>query len=84
MTEIDRGDRLVAFKEIRPLTGISYSKVYLLRLEKAGSFPRRIAIGPQRVYWSLAELRAWIDEKKATARGVAPQTAEKFNKDLAA
>jgi prophage regulatory protein len=38
---------------------VGYTDQHLLRLEKAGKFPKRIQIGPGRVGWLDAEIDAW-------------------------
>ena len=67
--EIPQCDQIVLAPERRQMTG--YSDMHVWRLEKAGKFPRRIRLGPNRVGWSLHELQQWLDEKKAE-RGAAP------------
>jgi len=56
-------DRLITAKEL--IRVIPYSLVWIQRLEKRGEFPKRIRLGPNRVGWSLQEVTAWIDERKA-------------------
>ena len=55
------GDRIVSSKERRQL--IPYSDMHVWRLEKAGRFPRRIRLGPNRVGWSLRELEEWMQAR---------------------
>jgi predicted DNA-binding transcriptional regulator AlpA len=45
--------------------GIWQSNSTLLRLEAAGRMPRRIRIGGTSVCWDYAEIKAWIDERRA-------------------
>lgn len=61
-------DRLISSKELRQL--IPYSLMHIWRMEKAGRFPRRISLGPNRVAWSLSEVADWQEARKAE-RGVA-------------
>jgi prophage regulatory protein len=56
-------DRIISAKERREL--VPYSCMHIWRLERAGRFPRRIHLGPNRVGWSLAEIDEWIEGKKA-------------------
>lgn len=56
-------DRIVSSKERRTL--IPYSDMHVWRLEQTGQFPRRIRLGANRVGWSLRELDAWIESRKA-------------------
>ena len=44
--------------ELRELTG-GLSDTTIWRMEKAGSFPRRVKISLNRVAWSLAEFEKW-------------------------
>jgi prophage regulatory protein len=46
--------------------------MHLWRLEKAGRFPARIHLGPNRIGWSLAEVTAWINERKAERHQAQP------------
>jgi prophage regulatory protein len=65
-------DRLVDSKERRQL--VPYSDMHIWRMEEAGTFPKRIKLGPNRVAWSLREITEWIEcrmaerskDKKAT------------------
>ena len=50
---------------------VRYSDQHLLRLEKAGKFPRRVQIGPGRVGWPEHEIEAWQLERMA-ARDAGP------------
>ena len=43
---------------------IPYSPVHIARLERAGKFPKRIKLGPNRVGWSYPEVIAWLDAAK--------------------
>jgi prophage regulatory protein len=56
-------DRIIREKELRSI--VPYSSMHIWRLERAGQFPARIRLGPNRVGWSLREVSAWLDEKKA-------------------
>lgn len=42
---------------------IPYSMNHIRRLEYAGSFPRRVRIGANRVGWVRAEVEAWLNER---------------------
>jgi len=57
--------RVVSKKELKTVCGIPYSFQHIARLEKAGRFPRRIALGQNRVAWLLTEVEAWLDERIA-------------------
>jgi prophage regulatory protein len=47
--------RLLSYPELKSSKGISYTRQHLARMEKAGQFPRRVQVGPNRVAW-------WEDE----------------------
>lgn len=49
--------------------GITFTNAHLIRLEKAGAFPRRLRITAGRVAWLAGEIDDWITSK-AAARGV--------------
>lgn len=56
-------DRIIMASERRAL--VPYSDMHIWRLEKAGKFPRRIHLGPNRVCWSEREILDWIEDRKA-------------------
>jgi prophage regulatory protein len=39
--------------------GINYTPVHLLRMERAGKFPKHIMLGENRSAWIEAEIDAW-------------------------
>ncbi len=63
-------DRILREAELRSL--VPYSSMHIWRLERAGRFPARIHLGPNRVGWSLAEVTAWIDKRKAERHQAQP------------
>ncbi len=56
-------DRIIRGQELRMI--VPYSSMHIWRLERAGRFPARIRLGPNRVGWSLREVSDWLDERKA-------------------
>ena len=60
-------DRIIDRHEMREL--VPYSDNHVLRLERAGHFPLRVKLGPNRVGWLLSEILAWIDWRKADRNG---------------
>jgi prophage regulatory protein len=42
---------------------VPYSPVQIWRLEKAGKFPRRLKLGPNRVGWVEDEVEAWLRQR---------------------
>jgi prophage regulatory protein len=53
--------RIITAKERREL--VPYSDMHIWRLEQAGTFPKRIKLGPNRVGWLLSEVEQWIEER---------------------
>lgn len=51
--------QLIDKKELVKL--VQYSSQHIARLEKAGTFPKRIRLGQNRVAWMLSEIEDWID-----------------------
>jgi predicted DNA-binding transcriptional regulator AlpA len=47
--------------------GVTYSDLYLRRLEKNGDFPRRVKIG-KTVKWVKADVHKYIDNKIQASR----------------
>lgn len=60
-------DRIILAPERREL--VPYSDMQIWRNEKAGTFPQRIKLGPNRVGWSLHEVLDWIKARKAERGG---------------
>ncbi len=56
-------DRLIGDAETRRITSLSRTTIW--RLERAGQFPRRRQISPNRVAWRLGEILAWCSEREA-------------------
>ena len=56
-------DRIISAPERRQL--VPYSDMHIWRKEQAGTFPKRIKLGPHRVGWSLQEVLEWIEARKA-------------------
>lgn len=54
--------RIIDKKELRRL--VPYTATHIARLERAGTFPRRIRLGGNRVGWILGEVLDWIDARK--------------------
>jgi prophage regulatory protein len=59
-------ERSLRLPEVQQL--VPYSKMHIDRLEKAGSFPKRIRLGLGRVVWKQSEILQWLESKRdATA-----------------
>jgi len=53
--------RLLSKRQLKEM--VLYSPQHIARLEKAGKFPRRVQIGPNRVGWVEAEVQDWLQSK---------------------
>ncbi|MBX6744823.1 MAG: AlpA family phage regulatory protein [Acetobacteraceae bacterium] len=56
-------ERLLRWPEVGRRTGKCRSAVR--KMEAAGQFPRRIAIGPRAVAWLESEIAEWIAQRAA-------------------
>jgi prophage regulatory protein len=59
-------NRIVRLPEVKRLTGLSRSTIYL-RIS-IGSFPRPVSLGGRAVGWLEAEVQQWIDGCIATQK----------------
>lgn len=53
--------RLLTKTEVRQR--VCYSPQHIARLEKAGKFPKRVTLGPNRVGWLEEEVNQWIQDR---------------------
>ena len=53
--------RILSKKQLKEL--VLYSPQHVARLEKAGEFPKRVNLGPNRVGWVEAEVVEWLNER---------------------
>ncbi len=44
---------------------VLYSSQHIARLEKAGLFPKRVQLGPNRVGWVEGEVLEWLEQRLA-------------------
>ena len=65
--------RILSKSQLKEL--VLYSPQHVARLEKAGLFPKRVQLGPNRVGWVETEVLEWLDERLAN-RGTPPDTPE--------
>ncbi|TWA90723.1 AlpA family transcriptional regulator [Azospirillum brasilense] len=66
--------RILRFPQVKAL--VSFSRMHVDRLEKAGSFPKRIRIGVNSVGWLESEVNAWVERKVAQREAVSPGAHE--------
>ena len=53
--------KMLSKRQLREL--VLYSPQHVARLEKAGQFPQRVQLGPNRVGWVEAEVLDWLSSK---------------------
>ena len=53
--------RILSKRQLKEM--ILYSPQHVARLEKAGKFPKRVQIGPNRVGWVEDEVLDWLQER---------------------
>lgn len=53
--------RILSKRQVKEL--VLYSPQHIARLEKAGSFPLRVQLGPNRVGWVETEVLDWLNER---------------------
>jgi prophage regulatory protein len=58
------GKRVLSLQVV--LERVPVSRVTLWRMERAGQFPRRLQISPNRVGWLEADVDAWLEERKVS------------------
>ena len=59
-----RGDiemRILSKRQLKEL--VLYSPQHVARMEKAGPFPKRVQLGPNRVGWVEAEVLDWLQHR---------------------
>ena len=55
--------RILSKRQLKEL--VLYSPQHIARLEKAGAFPKRVQLGPNRVGWVEAEVIDWLQQRLA-------------------
>lgn len=53
--------RILSKRQLKEL--ILYSPQHVARLEKAGQFPKRVQLGPNRVGWVEDEVLDWLQSR---------------------
>ena len=53
--------RILSKKQLREV--VLYSPQHIDRLEKAGKFPKRVQLGPNRVGWIESEIYDWLKQR---------------------
>ena len=55
--------RILSKRQVKEL--VLYSPQHIARLEKAGLFPKRVQLGPNRVGWVESEVLDWLKQRLA-------------------
>lgn len=53
--------RILSKRQLKEL--VLYSPQHVARLEKAGQFPKRVQLGPNRVGWVEDEILDWLQKR---------------------
>ena len=53
--------RILSKRQLKEM--VLYSPQHIARLEKAGKFPKRVQIGPNRVGWVESEVLDWLQAR---------------------
>ena len=53
--------RILSKRQVKEL--VLYSPQHIARLEKAGQFPQRVRLGPNRVGWVESEVLDWLSDR---------------------
>ena len=53
--------RILSKRQLKEM--VLYSPQHIARLEKAGKFPKRVQLGPNRVGWVEREVLDWLEER---------------------
>lgn len=59
--------RTIRRHELRLIVPLAETTIY--EMERCGEFPRRFNLTPRCVAWDLAEVEAWIEQRKQAPRG---------------
>jgi prophage regulatory protein len=66
MTKPGNLPRTIRRAELRTIVPLADTTIY--EMERRGDFPRRFALSPRCVVWDLAEVTAWLDERRVNGR----------------
>jgi prophage regulatory protein len=55
--------RTIRRQELKQIVPLADSTIY--EMEQRGEFPKRYALSPRCVVWDLAEVEAWLAERRA-------------------
>jgi prophage regulatory protein len=57
--------KLLRYYELNETRGITYTRRHLYTLESERKFPKRVALGENRVGWIESEIDSWLADKVA-------------------
>ena len=58
--------KILSKRQLKEL--VLYSPQHIAHLEKAGTFPKRVTLGPNRVGWVESEVLDWLQAKWIAAK----------------
>lgn len=58
-------ERMLREPEVRSMTGLSHATLW--RLERAGSFPKRVKLSTNAVGWPQGAIEAWVEARSGRA-----------------
>lgn len=62
-TEPPEYTRTIRRRQLREIVPLADSTIY--EMEQRGEFPRRYYLSPRTVVWNLAEVEAWLADRRA-------------------
>ncbi|MBA3012340.1 MAG: AlpA family phage regulatory protein [Proteobacteria bacterium] len=71
---MEKSDRVLRKPEVLNLTGVSACSLW--RWEKVGSFPKRIALGPNSCGWLESEVQQWISDKASKRASIVSSASD--------
>ncbi|MBD3733530.1 helix-turn-helix transcriptional regulator [Sphingopyxis sp. FD7] len=63
--------RTIRRHQLKEMVPLADSTIF--EMERRGEFPRRYALSPRTVVWNLAEVEAWLADRRARPIGRAQQ-----------
>lgn len=74
--------RTIRRQELRQIVPLADSTIY--EMEQRGEFPRRYALSPRCVVWNLAEVEAWLADRRTrpVARAKSPDVRLRKSRPL--
>jgi len=70
--------RTIRRQELRLIVPLAETTIY--EMERHGEFPRRFNLTPRCVVWDLAEVEAWIEQRKQARRASASKPDVRLRK----